>query len=153
MLDPLSAFSVACNVLHVIELGVKVLSRAMDYREAETGVLTEQKGLRDVSQTLNNLNTDLQASLSQQTASKQHTVEETHLLEANNQCLRLSKELIEFLDRLKLRDKHAAFNSLRLSIKTLWHKDKMDTLEKSLSSARDNLNVAFLVYMKYVNYC
>ena len=150
MLDPLSAFSVACNVLHVIELGVKVLSRAMDYREAETGVLTEQKGLRDVSQTLNSLNTDLQASLSQQTASKQHTVEEAHLLEANNQCLRLSKELIEFLDRLKLKDKHAAFNSLRLSIKTLWYKDKMDALEKSLSSARDNLNVAFLVYMKYV---
>ena len=150
MLDPLSAFSVACNVLHVIELGVKVLSRAMDYREAETGVLTEQKGLRDVSQTLNSLNTDLQASLSQQTGSKQHTVEEAHLLEANNQCLRLSKELIEFLDRLKLKDKHAAFNSLRLSIKTLWHKDKIDALEKSLSSARDNLNVAFLVYMKYV---
>lgn len=151
MLDPLSAFSVACNVLHVIELGVKVLSKAMEYREAETGFLTEQKGLRDVSQTLNSLNTDLQASLSQQTASKQHTIEEAHLLETNSQCLRLSKELIEFLDRLKLRDKHAAFNSLRLSIKTLWHKDKMDALEKSLSSARDNLNVAFLVYMKYVN--
>lgn len=153
MLDPLSAFSVACNVLHVIELGVKVLSKAMDYRKSETGILPEQKDLRDVLQTLNGLNTDLQASLLQQTASKQHTVEETHLLEANNQCLRLSKELIDFLDRLKLRDKHAMFDSLRVSIKTLWHKDKMDAMEKSLSSARDNLNVAFLVYMKYVNKC
>ena len=148
MLDPLSAFSVACNVLHVVELGVKVLSKAMEYREAETGILTEQKDLRDVSQTLHSLNTDLQASLPQQTASKQPTVEEAHLLEANNQCLRLSKELIDFLDRLKLRDKHAVFGSLRIGIKTLWHKDKMDAMEKSLSSARDNLNVAFLVYMK-----
>ena len=153
MLDPLSAFSVACNVLHVIELGVKVLSKAIDYREAETGVLTEQKDLRDVSQTLNGLNTDLQASLPKQTASKQQTVEEAHLLEANNQCLRLSKELIDFLDRLKLRDKPALFDSLRISIKTLWHKDKMDAMEKSLSSARDNLNIAFLVYMKYVKKC
>jgi hypothetical protein len=45
------------------------------------------------------------------------------------------------------------FDSLRMSIKTLWHRDKMDAMEKSLSQARDNLNVAFLVYMKYVNKC
>ena len=151
VLNPLSAFSVACNVLQVIEFGVKVLSKAADYRKAETGVLTEQKDLRDVLQSLNNLNTDLLASLPQQTASKQHTAEEARLLEANNQCLRLSKEFINFLDRLKLRDRHAVFDSLRMSIKTLWHGDKMDAMEKSLSQARDNLNVAFLVYMKYVN--
>ena len=151
MLDPLSGFSVASNVLHVIELGVKVLSKAIDYQKAETGILTEQKDLRDVLQTLNSLNTDLQASLLQQTASEQQTAEKAHLLEANNQFLRLSKELLSFLDRLKLRDKHAVFDSLRISIKTLWHKDKMDAMGKSLSSARDNLNVAFLVYMKYVN--
>ena len=151
VLDPLSAFSVACNVLQVIELGVKVLSKAADYRKAETGVLTEQKDLRDVLQTLNNLNTDLQASLPQQTTLKQHTVEESRLLEANNQCLRLSRELINFLDGLKLRDRHVVFDSLRISIKTLWHKDKMDAMEKSLSSARDNLHIAFLIYMKYVS--
>ena len=151
VLDPLSAFSTACNVLQVIDFGVKVLSKAADYRKAETGVLTEQKDLRDVLQSLNNLNTDLLASLPEQTASERHTVEEARLLEANNQCLRLSKEFIDFLDRLKLRDRHAVFDSLRMSIKTLWHRDKMDAMEKSLSQARDNLNVAFLVYMKYVN--
>jgi hypothetical protein len=48
VLDPLSAFSVTCNVLQVIEFSVKVLSKAADYRKAETGVLTEQKDLRDV---------------------------------------------------------------------------------------------------------
>ncbi|MCJ1242105.1 hypothetical protein MMC14_010112, partial [Varicellaria rhodocarpa] len=70
VLDPLSAFSVACNVLQMIELGVKVLSKAADYRNAETGVLAEQKDLRDVLQSLNNLNTNLLASIPEQTASK-----------------------------------------------------------------------------------
>ena len=153
VLDPLSAFSVACNVLQVIGIGVKVLSKAVDYRKAETGVLTEQKDLRDVMQSLNNLNTDFQASLPQQTASNQLSVEELRLLEANNQCLRLSKDFIDFLDRLKLGDRHTVFDSLRMSMKTLWHRDKMDAMEKSLSQARDNLNVAFLVYMKYVSTC
>lgn len=153
VLDPLSAFSVACNVLQMIELGAKVLNRAAHYRKAEAGILIEQKNLRDVSQSLNNLNSDLQSSLLQQTATKQHTVEEVRLLEANDQCLRLSKDFIDFLERLKLRDGHAVFDSLRMSIKTLWHKDKMDAMEKSLSQARDSLNVAFLVYIKYVKSC
>ena len=33
----------------------------------------------------------------------------------------------------------------------MWHRDKMDAMERSVSQARDNLNVAFLVYMRYVN--
>ena len=120
--------------------------------------MSEQKDLRDVLQSLNNLNTDLLASLPQQTASTKRTVEEVRLLEANNQCLRLSEELIGFLDRLKLRDRYAVFESLRMkslrmSIKTLWNRDKMEAMEKSLSQARDNLNIAFLVYMKYVDNC
>ena len=112
--------------------------------------MTEQQDLRDVLQSLSNLNNDLQTSLLQQATKRQHSVEESRLLEANNQCLRLSKNFIDFLDRLKLRDSHAVFDSLRVSVKTLWHKDKMDAMEKSLSQARDSLNVAFLVYIKYV---
>ena len=151
VLDPLSAFSLACNVLQIVEFGVNVLSKAADYRKADAGLLTEQKDLRDVSQSLYNLNTDLLASLPRQRLSREHTVEDARLLEANDQCLRLSKDFIDFLDRLKLRESHAVFDSLRMSIKTLWHRDKMDAMAKSLSQARDNLNVAFLVYMKYVN--
>ena len=129
VLDPLSAFSVAYNMLQVIDFGVKVLSKATDYRKAEAGVLTEQKDLRDVSHSLSNLNTELLASLPQQTVSKQHTVEEARLVEANNECLRLSKKLIDILDRLKLKERHAVFDSLRMSIKTMWHRDKMDAME------------------------
>ncbi len=148
VLDPINAFAVACNVLQMVETGVKVLSKAAELRKAEGGVLTEQKDLRHVSQTLTNLNTDLQVSLSHQTNTIRHTAEESHLMEANDQCLRVSKELVNFLNRLKLKEKHVMLDSLRVSIKSMWHKDKMDAMEKSLSSARDNLNIAFLVYMK-----
>ncbi len=118
-MDPLSAFSVACNVLQMIELGAKILSTAAHYRKAENGQLTEQKDLRDIFQTLNSLNSDLQASLLQQTTVKQHSIEKARLLKANDQCLRLSKNFIDFLDRMKLRDGHAVYDSLRISVKTL----------------------------------
>lgn len=149
VLDPVSAFSITCNVLQVIETGVKVLSKAADYRKAENGVLAEQKDLREILQTLNHLNSDLGTSFPpEQTNSTKRTVEESRLLEANDRCLQLSKDLVNFLNRLKLREKNVVLDSLRVSIKTMWHKDKMDAMERSLSSARDNLNIAFLVYMK-----
>ncbi|KAL6717824.1 hypothetical protein ACLMJK_003909 [Lecanora helva] len=147
VLDPLSSFAIACNILQVIEVGTKVLSKAADYRGADNGVLSEQRDLRDVLQSLNSLNHDLQLSIQPQGISAKQTPEEIHLSGANNLCLRLSYELIALLDRLKLKDRHSVFDSLRLSIKTLWHSDKMDTMNKSLSQARDNLNIAFLVYM------
>ena len=44
-------------------------------------------------------------------------------------------------------------DSIRVSIKTMWHKERMEAMEKAVAQARDNLIVAFLVYMKYVIKC
>ena len=51
--DPVTAFAVACNVLQVIELGVKALSKAAAYRKSDGGAMKEQQDLQDVSQSLN----------------------------------------------------------------------------------------------------
>jgi len=149
VLEPLSAFSVACNVLQIIEFGSKVLSNAIDYRKAANGILSEHQDLRHVLQSLKNLNADLQASMPQLAGTKLLSTAEARLLEANTECLRLSKEFIDLLDRLKVKNRHAMLESLRMSIKALWHREKMDAIGNALCQARDNLNVAFLVYMKY----
>jgi hypothetical protein len=119
--------------------------------KAETRLLDEQRDLRNVLLSLNNLNTDLQTTLPQDMASGQHTVEDVRLRDANNQCLQLSKDFINFLDRLQLKDRRAVISSWRMSVKTMWRRDKMEAMEKALSQARNNLNVAFLVHMKYTN--
>jgi hypothetical protein len=151
VLEPLSAFSVACNVLQIIELGSQVLSKAIDYRKAANGALSEHQDLRHVLQSLKNLNADLQASMPQLAGTKPLSTAETRLLEANTECLRLSNEFIDLLDRLKVKNRHAMLECLRMSIKSLWYREKMDAMESALSQARDNLNVAFLVYMKYTS--
>ncbi|KAL9073650.1 MAG: hypothetical protein Q9157_004660 [Trypethelium eluteriae] len=147
VLEPLSAFSVACNVLQIIELGSKVLNNALDYRKAADGALTEHQDLRNVLQSLRNLNADLRASMPKLGGSNSLSTAENRLLEANAECLRLSNDFIDFLDRLKIKNRHAMLESIRMSIKTLWYKEKMEAMENMLSKARDNLNVAFLVYM------
>ena len=150
VLDPLSAFAVACNVLQIIEVSAKVLSKAAEYRSSEAGVLDEQKDLRDVLQSLSNLNADIQALLPAPLDARRPSFEEACLSQANLQCLQILRDFIGLLDSLKLRGKHAVFDSFRMSVKSLWHRDKMAAMEKSLAKARDNLNVTFLVYMKYI---
>ncbi|KAF2229409.1 hypothetical protein EV356DRAFT_455854, partial [Viridothelium virens] len=147
VLEPLSAFSVACNVLQIIELGSKVLNNALDYRKAADGALTEHQDLRNVLQSLRNLNADLRASMPKLGGSNSLSTTENRLLEANAECLRLSNDFIDFLDRLKIKNRHAMLESIRMSIKTLWYKEKMEAMENMLSKARDNLNVAFLVLL------
>ena len=151
VLEPLSAFSVACNVLQIIEFGSQVLSKAIDYRKAANGALSEHQDLRHVLQSLKNLNADLQASMPQLAGTKSLSTAETRLLEANTECLRLSNEFINLLDRLKVKNRHVRLECLRVSIKSLWYREKMDAMESALAQARDNLNVAFLVYMKYIS--
>ncbi|KAL9095011.1 MAG: hypothetical protein Q9165_002613 [Trypethelium subeluteriae] len=150
VLEPLSAFSVACNVLQIIELGSRVLNNAIDYRKAADGALSEHQDLRNLLQSLRNLNADLRASMPKLGEPSSLSTAETRLLEANAECLRLSNEFIDLLDRLKIKNRHAMLESIRMSIKTLWYKEKMEAVENMLSNARDNLNVAFLVYMNSV---
>src|ERR1700750_1877524 len=151
VLDPLSAFAVACNVLQIIEFGSKALTNAIAYRKAANGELPENRDLRQVLQSLKTLNMDLSASMPRMTGLKSLSKPETRLLEANKECLRLSAEFIDLLDKLKVKDQNAMLESLRMGFKTLWYKDKMNTIERALSQARDNLNLAFLVYMRYAS--
>jgi len=151
VLEPLSAFSVACNVLQIIDFGSKVLTKTIDYRKVANGALSEHRDLRHVLESLKNLNADLQASMPQLAGTKPLSTAETRLLEANAECLRLSNEFIDLLDRLKVKNRHAMLECLRMSIKSLWYREKMDAMESALSQARDNLNIAFLVYVKYTS--
>lgn len=95
-MEPLSAISLACNILQVVEYGAKILSKAAEYRSAADEALGEHATLRDVLQSLKGLKVD----------------------------------------------KQSAFESLRMSIKSLWYEDKIKSIKLALADAKDNLNIA-----------
>lgn len=150
-LDPLSAFAVACNVLQIIEVGTKVVKTAAEVRSAADGAITEHAELRNIAQSLLTMNKDLQTSIATPSGSQARVQSkaETVLMSANDQCLRLSTDCIIFLGRLKVDGaRNVMLESLRLSVKSLWNKGKLDPMSRAHSQARDNLNLAFLIYMK-----
>jgi hypothetical protein len=149
VLDPLSAFSVACNLLQVLDFGLKALTKAIDYRQASDGALPEHRDLGDVLNTLKSLNIDLQSSMVECGKTNPLSKAQARLEEANNKCLLVSTDFIDLLDRLKVKNQSALLECLRMGFKTLWYKDEMNRIKSTLSQVRDNLNIALLIYIRY----
>ncbi|PYH47646.1 uncharacterized protein BP01DRAFT_354850 [Aspergillus saccharolyticus JOP 1030-1] len=147
-MDPISAFSLACNILQIIELGQKTLSLALDYRKAGSGTLREHEDLQGVLQCLMSMNVDLQASIPNANQPSNLTPALARLRQANEECLRLSIEFVDLLNQLKLRTPHALLESIRASVKALWNRDRMEAMAKAVGRARENLNTALLFYLK-----
>ena len=150
-MEPLSIFAVAVNVLQVVEVGVRVIITATQYRKSDNAFLVEHGDLRRIGESLNSMNNDLDTLLRQRTASAHLEPEEVHLVNANEECLRISKVFVECLDKMKLKDKHAMFDTVRKSLKALWQRDKIERTEKAVSLARNNLNVALLIFVMCVH--
>ncbi|OJK02963.1 hypothetical protein ASPACDRAFT_40278 [Aspergillus aculeatus ATCC 16872] len=132
----------------VIELGQKTLTLTLNYRKASTGEPREHEDLQVVLQCLISLNVDLHASIPNLTELGSLTPALARLKQANEECLRLSIEFVDLLNKLKLRTPHALLESIRASIKTLWNRDRMEAMSKAVVRARENLNTALLFYLK-----
>lgn len=149
-MEPLSAFSLACNILQIVEYGANVLSRAAEYRIAPNGALSEHNTLNDVMQSLKRLNGELVLLLPSAAESPKATPHESRLIAANEECMRIADGLITLLERLKV-NQSGTFEGIRMGIKSLWYEGKVKVMKSDLSEARDNLNLALLVFMQYDN--
>ncbi|KAI4596649.1 hypothetical protein KJ359_004991 [Pestalotiopsis sp. 9143b] len=128
-MEPLSAFSLACNILQIVEYGANVLSRAAEYRIAPNGALSEHNTLKDVMQSLKRLNGELVLLLPSAAESPKATPHESRLIAANEECMRIADGLITLLERLKV-NQSGTFEGIRMGIKSLWYEGKVKVMKK-----------------------
>lgn len=146
-MEPLSAFSLACNILQIVEYGANVLSRAAEYRTAPNGALNQHNTLYDVLQSLKGLNAELGASLPAWSSSPRATIPGTRLAAANQECMRIANELITLLERLKVK-KSSTIEGIRMSIKSIWHEGTVKALKHDLAEAKEDLSFALMLFMQ-----
>lgn len=145
VLDPLGAFSVACNVLQIVETSLRVLGKtAESYRSGapdEVGIIVSNL------HTIESLNDDLRGLVPDSLGRAPLSSAELRLVEANEQCLRVSGDFLRLLDGLKV-TKKSVWHSIGSSVKTMWYQDKLASFEKAVSESRANLTLAFLLLMQ-----
>lgn len=148
-MEPLSALPLACNVLQIVEYGANILSKTAEYRSAAEGALAEHERLRGVLKSLKELNVELSAVIAASGDPVGLPLSKVKLVEANEECMRLSDGFFELLDRLKI-TKRSTIKSLCMSLKSLRFEDKIKCLKDALHEAKTNLVIASLVFSQYV---
>jgi hypothetical protein len=115
-LDPLSVFSVACNVLQILETSPGVLGWAAECYKS--GSPDEVSTIIGNVHTIQGLNNELTNILTDPLGKMSLSSSELRLVDANEKCLRLSGDFAALLDSLKV-TKKSVWRSIGVIIESM----------------------------------
>jgi HAMP domain-containing protein len=156
IMEPLSAFALAVNVIQVIDFSAKLLREAHELHESSTGHTAEHVELHQISQSLAHMCDSLSTAQPQsgvishgvfEKASAKAIAHNVSKIAASAKAV--AQELMALIDRLQL--KHGTkgrWRSFRQALATLWKKDEIERLQKRLKELRDQLQVILTTHIR-----
>ena len=147
-MESLAVLSVVCNVIQVVDFGLK--SASLCKQIYEHGSSDEFTDLQISSSHLKHAATDLQKSID--TAFKPITSGHYELWSIAQKCLELAQELHQETERLTRNDEKSWKRSILLTIKTVKRKPAILAITDKLSNYQTLLQTRLLVQLLYVAY-
>jgi hypothetical protein len=151
MLDPLTALSVAGNIVQFIDFSTKLVAKGAELYNSAYGASIGHAELEVIVNDLQELNSRLQPSpLTPDTVKNTWTAEDTALHKLTEQCSTVARELLQALNKLKVEGtSNRRWKSVRQALKGLIKKAEVDAIVQRLQHFRDELNLHILVSMRY----
>jgi hypothetical protein len=113
LLDPVSAFGVCAAVVQLIQFGGNLLSKSCTlYRDGRSACV-EINELDAIAHTLIGMDQHIQDTLSPVESKGLQSLQEKTIQDICKSVCRIASELIEALDSLKVRSRHARWRSFR----------------------------------------
>jgi hypothetical protein len=141
MLDPITALSIAGNVVQFIDFGLKATSKAREIHRSATGALEENIDLEVVS-------TDLIAVLKNLEVQAGVTTGTDGLDDLCRRCTEAGNQLLAALTGFKVSGKKSKVKSARKALKSMWGKTRVEEMKKRLEGYRDEMQFHILVSLK-----
>lgn len=149
MAEIIAGLSLAANILQVLDFGGRFISTAWSIHKEEASVLKEYSTLQFTAHKLGELAGQVQqADAGQDPAT----------LSIIKQCEKAVRRLLDCLESLDLkRDelsglsiqaKRKRTDAIRLSLKMLWKKDDIESLQRSFEEVREQLITHLLVSIR-----
>jgi len=148
VLDPLTAIGLAGNIVQFVDFSCKVIDKAQDIHKAEDQSLPENTEAETVAKALLALNSKIKDGIPSPSSGSEEILQALC-----DGCDNVARELVAALEKLKVKGERTKWKSMRQALKTVLSKDKLDSILKRLSSIRDQLNLNFLVTLRYVAKC
>lgn len=147
-MDPLTAFSLVCGVVQVVDFSIKTLSKCKEiYHE---GSLSQYQELEDLTKHLVDVREKLELPAANKSIGSSVTSEEQGLLEVAGQCSETADQLVEQLHSLKFEAPRKRRQAILKTVKLLWKKHRIQDIQKRLDDHRNVLNTQILINLRYV---
>jgi len=145
-MDPLTAFSLACGILQVLDFSAKLLSQCREIYKK--GSFSENDEIETITTHLSTLNTDMQPP-SSPTSSTQ-TVGDKELMQLSEKCSELAKELVAELQSLKVGGSGSRWRAVGGAVRNLRKKGTIERLQGRLEECKRVLDTKVLVDLRLV---
>ena len=152
IMDPLTALSLACNALQIIDFGAKMIAKCKELHKH--GALAENEEIESMARHLTNLTTDLKlpGSFPSAESVQQGHQEDKDILKLAQRCSETASELICELQNLGIQGKHRRRDAVRKAIKETWNQSPMKSIQRRLKQYQRTLNTTILINLRYVRF-
>jgi hypothetical protein len=150
MLDPLTALSVAGNVVQFVDFTTKLLSKSRKIYNSADGALVENLELESVAGNLMELSSRISDAFRSKADDVQLAWEDHNLITLCDNCRSVAEEILGLLAKLRLKGKHGKWDSFRKALKTVGSENELDGLTRRLEGYRKQLDTLLLASLRYI---
>jgi hypothetical protein len=154
-MDPLSALSLAGNIIQFIDFGGKLLSSARELYKSSVGVLNVNEEITLITTDLEGLLEKLRGSLCASQGNHRNQDGINSLNKICDEAAAVAQELLTRLGTLRITPgcKHRKWESLRVAIRSLWNEKEIASLSKRLAMLKEVLKTRVLLSLRLVLAC
>jgi hypothetical protein len=138
MLDPVTAISLAGNIVQFVDFSWNVISKTRELTKSSHGATNEAYNAEILIRDLMRLTEQLKAGIG--VAGEKSPAEEDKALEdLCNGCIKLSKRIITRLEKLKLGEGVGKRRAFLSALKSVWTQNELESEEAQLAGYRSQL--------------
>jgi uncharacterized protein YoxC len=147
-MEPLSALSVACNIITITDTAVKTAKTLHELYNSTSGFSSKNENLVKETDHLKQAIEQLRQAGSQLTASQPH---DANITRATDHCDQVVKSITAILDECRVKKPKSTRSVMKAWGKLhLKHSSNLLDLQTSLQSATDQLNISLVIATRSV---
>ena len=147
-MEPLTAFSLVCGVIQVVDFSTKTLLKCKEFYQE--GSLSEYQELEDLTNHLVDVRDKLELTTGKQNAGVLGAAEDQSLLEVAGQCSKTAEHLVRKCRSLKIEEPRKKGQAVLKTFKLLWGKGELRDIQRRLDGHRNVLDTQILIVLRYV---
>jgi hypothetical protein len=155
-MDPLTALSVAGNIIQFVDFGSKLVSKTRQIYKSKDGRLSDKVLTEDLAIDLDLISQNLRESLRENRlfnaqGQVEFSEDDEALDELCRRCNEIAAKLIAHLDKLKVEgsSRHRNWESFKKALRASWSHEELDLLVAQLNEVRSEIELRVLVSFRY----